>query len=425
MTKEHRRTGLDAAVIVDFDHHCDEFNLNELAVNAELRRRCPVAWNLNYGGFWFVAGYDAVAHIARDGDTFAHKYEPNAADGVDYQGEMGVPRPEGQPALGIGEVDGPYHQALRRALAPVFSPGAVDRMRPFMEQSAHWFLDQRIADGRMDLVLDYASPVPAILTMKLMGLPYDNWELYARVFHSVMAVPQDSPEYAAAVADVPAMMDGLLAFACQRRAEPRDDLTSLLVRLEVDGNRLDDTQVLGVLWNLIGGGVDTTTSQTALSLLHLGTHPDLRRQLADHPELYRTATDEFLRYFSVNQQLSRTVTRDVVVGGQQLRRNDRVIISWLGANHDEREFDRPDDIVLDRSPNRHVAFGLGPHRCIGSHLARAMFEVMVKAVLDRIPDYRVEVDGVAHYLGNPSMTGLGKLPVTFTPDRSRGTSRPW
>jgi cytochrome P450 len=390
MTKDSGRADVDGEVTVDFDHHCDEFNLNELAVNAELRRRCPVAWNQNYGGFWFVTSYDAVANIARDDDTFAHKYEPNSADGVDYQGEMGVPRPEGLPALGIGEVDGLFHQALRRALAPVFSPGAVETMRPFMEQSAHWFLDQRIADRQMDLVLDYASPVPAIMTMKLMGLPYDNWQLYADVFHSVMAVPQDSAEYAKAIADVPAMMEDLLEFATARRAEPRDDLTSLLVTLEFDGKRLEDAEVLGILWNLIGGGVDTTTSQTALSLLHLGTHPDLRRQLGSHPELYRTATDEFLRYFSVNQQLSRTVTRDVVLGGQQLRRNDRVIISWLAANHDEHEFDRPDDIVLDR-----------------------------------IPDYRVDFDGVYQYLGNPAMTGLGKLPVTFSPGLSRGTARPW
>jgi cytochrome P450 len=277
----------------------------------------------------------------------------------------------------------------------------------------------------MDLVLDYASPVPAILTMKLMGLPYDDWQLYANLFHSVMAVPQDSDEYAKAIAAVPAMMENVLAFATTRRAEARDDLTSFLIQFEFDGKRLDDAQLLNILWNLIGGGVDTTTSQTALTLLHLGTHPEHRQQLIDHPELYRTATDEFLRYFSVNQQLSRTVTRDVVLGGQQLRRNDRVVISWLAANHDEQEFERPDEIILDRAPNRHVAFGLGPHRCIGSHLARLMSAVMVESVLDRIPDYQVDVSGVYEYLGNPSMTGLGKLPVTFTPGVARATSPPW
>lgn len=418
------RPNVNADAVVDFDHHSDEFNLNELAFNAELRQKCPVAWNENYGGFWFLTSYDAVSQTARDGDTFAHKYEPNAADGVDYQGEMGVPRPEGQPALGIGEVDGPYHQALRHALAPFFSPGAVQKMRPFMEQSAHWFLDQRIGDGQMDLVLDYASPVPAILTMKLMGLPYDTWQRYANLFHSVMAVPQDSPEYAEAIAEVPAMMQGVLEFAATRRAEAGDDLTSFLIQFEFDGKRLDDAQLLNILWNLIAGGVDTTTSQTALTLRHLGTNPELRQQLIDHPELHRTATDEFLRYFSVNQQLSRTVTRDVVLGGQHFRRNDRVVISWLGANHDEQEFERPDEIVLDRAPNRHVAFGLGPHRCIGSHLARLMSGVMVKAALERIPDYQIDLGGVHEYLGNPSMTGLGTLPVTFTPGVSRGISPP-
>jgi cytochrome P450 len=412
-------------LVVDFDHHSDAFNANQQTVNAELRQRCPVAWNENYDGFWYLSSYAAVSQSARDGDTFAHKYEPNADDGVDYQGEMGIPRPEGQPALGIGEVDGPYHLALRHALAPFLSPGAVDKLRPFMEQSAHWFLDQKVKNGEMDLVLDYASPVPAILTMKLMGLPYDNWHLYATLFHSVMAVPQDSDEYTNAIAKVPAMMEEVLEFAAARRAEARHDLTSFLIQFEFDGKRLDDEQLLNILWNLIAGGVDTTTSQTALTLRHLGTHSELRQQLIDHPELHRTATDEFLRYFSVNRSLSRTVSRDVELGGQCLRKNDKVVISWLAANHDEQEFERPDEVVLDRAPNRHVAFGLGPHRCIGSHLARVMSEVMVKAVLDRIPDYEVNHSGVHQYLGNPSMTGLGTLPVTFSPADSRDTPRPW
>src|SRR6202022_4481623 len=126
------RPDVSADAIVGFDHHSEDFNLNEREVNADLRRRCPVAWNENYGGFWYVTSYDAVAQAARDGEVFAHKYEPNARDGVNYQGEMGVPRPEDKPPLGIGEVDGPYHLALRRALTPFFSSGAVGKMRPFM-----------------------------------------------------------------------------------------------------------------------------------------------------------------------------------------------------------------------------------------------------------------------------------------------------
>jgi len=417
------RPDVSADAIVGFDHHSAEFTRTEKELNADLRSRCPVAWNEKYGGFWYVSSYDAVEQIARDSDTFAHKYEPNATDGVNYQGEMGVPRPEGQPPLGIGEVDGPYHLALRKALTPFFSSGAVEKMRPFMEQSVHWFLDQKIAEGRMDLVLDYASPVPAILTMRLMGLPYDNWRLYADLFHGVMDAG-DAEQYNEVIAEVPAMIDGLLRFAATRRADPADDLTSFLVQFEFDGKRLDDNQLIDILWNLIGGGVDTTTSLTALSLLHLGTHPELRRQLIERPDLYRTTADEYLRYCSVNKTLSRTVSRDTVLGGQQLRRNDQVLISWLAANHDERAFDRADEVVLDRAPNRHLAFGLGPHRCIGAPLARVMFAVMVKAVLDRIPDYVVDLDGVHHYSGNPSMTGLGRLPVTFTPGASLGTPQP-
>jgi cytochrome P450 len=417
------RPDVSADAIVEFDHHSEQFNLNELTLNTELRSRCPVAWNEKYGGFWYVSSYDAVEQVARDGEVFAHKYEPNAVDGVNYQGEMGVPRPQGQPPLGIGEVDGPYHLAVRRALTPFFSSGAIEKMRPFMEQSVHWFLDQRIADGEMDLVLDYASPVPAILTMRLMGLPYDNWRLYANLFHSVMDAA-DADAYNKAIAEVPAMIDGLLKFAATRRAEPADDLTSFLVQFEFEGKHLDDNQLIDIFWNLIGGGVDTTTSLTALSLLHLGTHPDLRQQLIDRPDLYRTAADEFLRYFSVNKTLSRTVSCDTVLAGQQLRRNDQVLVSWLAANHDEREFDHPEEVMLDRAPNRHVAFGLGPHRCIGAPLARVMFKVMVKAVLDRMPDYIVDLDGVHHYSGNPSMTGLGQLPVTFTPGQPHGKPHP-
>ncbi|MBV8929900.1 MAG: cytochrome P450, partial [Mycobacteriaceae bacterium] len=155
------RPEISADAIVDLDHHADEFNLDQVAASAELRRKCPIAWNRRYGGFWFVTGYEAVSECARDSDTFAHKYEPNAPDGVDYYGELGIPRPQGQRALGLGEIDGPFHQALRRDLAPFFSPRAVANMLPLMEQSVDWFIDQQITNGRMDLVLDLAGPVPA------------------------------------------------------------------------------------------------------------------------------------------------------------------------------------------------------------------------------------------------------------------------
>lgn len=412
-------------VLVDVDHHTDEFNLNEREEWAALRNRCPVAFNTRYGGFWMVSNYEGVAAIARDDDTFSHRYERHAANGIDYYGEVGIPRPEELPRLGIGEVDGTYHLALRRALNPFLSPQAVDTLRPFMEQSVTWFLDRKIADGEMDLVLAYTSPVPAILTMKMMGLPYDDWHLYADLFHDTMRFPMGSEGYLRAVAPTMDLLEGLRQFTRERRVDPHDDLTSFLVQLEIDGTPLTEEQILDILWNLIGGGVDTTTSLTSWTLYHLAAHPHLRDQLIAEPELLPRAADEFLRYYSVNQTLSRTVTREVELCGQQLQTNDRVLISWLSANHDDAVFERPDEVILDRRENRHLAFGLGPHRCIGSHLARTMFEVMIGEVLRRIPDYQVDVDDVHEYTGNPSMTGLADLWATFTPGPVVGVERPY
>jgi cytochrome P450 len=416
--------GLPSECVIDLDHHTTDFNLNEVAVTSELRRKCPVAWNQQYGGFWFVTGYSAVEQIARDARTFAHRYERHAADGIDYYGEGGIPRDEGLPALGIGEVDGPYHFALRRALNPFFTPQAVASLRPFMEGCVDWFIDQKIRSGEMDLVLDYASPIPAIMTMKMLGLPYGDWALWAELFHTAVAYPVGHEAQVRATEALPQMLGALVEFAEQRRAHPTEDLTSFLVQLEIDGEPLKEQQIIDIFMNLIAGGVDTTGSLTAWSLYHMGARPALRDQLRDNPDLYATATDEFVRYTTVNQMLSRTVTEDVEVGGQLMRKNDRVLISWLGANFDESEFSEPEEIVLNRSPNRHLAFGLGPHRCIGSHLARSMFEVMVRGVLDRIPDYEVDLD-VDQYLGNPTMTGIVKMPARFTPGEPVGATPPF
>jgi cytochrome P450 len=416
---------------VDFDHHSAEFHRDRHARWAAMRA-CPVAHNPRFGGFWVVSGYDEVATVARDAETYSSRHERSADDGIDYLGIAGIPRGAAIPTAGIAEVEGGVHAALRRVLNPFLVPAAIAQLAPRMEATADWFLDRHIESGRIDLVLDYANPVPAVFTMDLVGLPADNWHHYAELFHGTIAHVPRSPEYQAAVANVPAMLAELAAEVADRRAQPRDDLLTALVAMEVDiaggaggtgaaggtGNTarpLTDDELVSVLWNLIGGGLDTTTSLTSLALHHLDAHPDQRRRLIDEPDLLGPATEEFLRYFSVNETLTRTITCDAELGGQRLQRGEHLMLSWLSANRDARFFDRPDEVVLDRAVNPHLAFGVGPHRCIGLHMARTMFQVLLSRVLARLSDYAVDREATLFYAGNPELNGVVRMPATFTP----------
>lgn len=406
--------------VVDLDHHSHTYLDQRLSTWRELRR-CPVAYSEAHGGFWVVSGYEAVAQVSRDEETFTSVFRRGEPGAVDCIGIAGIPRPRGIPAAGIAEVDGRLHQALRRVMNPFMVPAAVAQLEPLMRSLTTWFIDRRIGSGAMDLVADLTGPVPAVITMKTIGLSLDAWETYSEVFHAMVAYRPGHEAWQTAMAKVPEMMAGLLEEAEDRRRRPRDDLLTALVELRLeDDSGLDDEQVGAVLWNLIGGGLDTTTSLTSLALMHLAGHEDQRRRLVSEPGLMALATEEFLRYFSVNETLSRTVTREVELGGQRLEAGDPLLLSWLSANHDESEFEEPDRVVLDRSPNRHLAFGVGPHRCVGMHVARTMFRVLLSEVLGRLPDYRIDPDAVQRYSGNPTLTGLVSLPATFTPGHKVG-----
>jgi cytochrome P450 len=411
--------------ISNFDHHSEEFFDHRHEEWAK-QRKCPVAYNPHYGGFWVVSGYDEVAAVSRDGSTYTSKYVENSPDGMEYLGIMGVPRMPGVPPALIAEVEGPTHASLRRLLNPFMLPSAVADYLPFVERCATWFLDQRIEEGQMDVVSEYTNPVPAVLTMKMVGLPCESWSYYGEVFHSMNAYGSGSEQATHARTLMDGMIAELLSVANERRRDPRDDILSKLVALEIeDGRKLRDDELIGVLWNLIGGGLDTTTSLTSLAMLHLDTRPELRRRLIDDPELLVPATEEFLRFTSVNETLTRTVTADVELAGQHLKRGDFLLLSWLSANFDEKVFDRPDDLILDRAPNPHLAFGVGPHRCIGMHVARAMFQVLMREVLKRIPDYQVDRDATRFYRGNPELAGVVTMPARFTPGPVVGVERPF
>ncbi len=412
-------------VEADFDHQSLEWLAERHSHNDELRAKCPVVWNSRYRGFWFVAGYDEERAVAQDSATFTPRFEESSPDGLRYIGIMGVPRREGLPPVGIAEAEGVRHAVLRRLLNPFMLPPAVAGLRPFMEAAATWFMDQRIEAGSMDVVLDFTNPVPAVLTMKMIGLPCESWGHYAEFFHATAAYGEDMLEYQTAVARVPEMVAELIEIAEQRRHDPKGDILSELVTVEIGGHRLSNDDVVAILWNLIGGGLDTTTSLTSLALHDLAGHPELRQRLIEDLDLLLPACEEYLRWTSVNETLTRTCTRDTELGGQLIKRGDFVMMSWLGANFDPAVFDRPHDVIIDRAPNPHLSFGVGTHRCIGLHLARSLFMVMMKEVLTRIPDYSVDGEATQFYQGNPELYGIVRMPVTFTPGAKVGGPRPF
>jgi cytochrome P450 len=410
-----RASSDERSPVIDVDHHAREFLADRHRNYAELRARCPVAWNTRYGGFWLVTDYESVAAVARDNDTFSHAFDLESDDGIAYHGIAGVPRPKGTPRQGVSEIEGRRHADLRRVLNPFFTPQRVSEVRPRAEELAARFLDEVVEAGEADLVNDYTVPVPAVLTLEMMGMASDNWRHYADFFHATSSNDRTDPAYQAAVSRWQDMMGELVAHAQHRRRHPADDLTTTLVSCELDGRRLTDAEVGDIMWNLVAGGLDTTTSLTSWALHHLGTRPEDRARILAERSLLHSAIEEFLRHYCPNETLTRTATRDVEIGGCPIRRGDVVMISWVAANHDPAVFDRPDDVLVDRAENQHLAFGLGRHRCIGSHLARMEAQVMLTEVLDRIPDYVVDEDRFRPSPGNVIMNTVVSMPVTFTP----------
>jgi cytochrome P450 len=398
----------------DLDLYDPDVHARRLDEWARLRAQCPVAYNPQHGGYWLVSRYEDIVTVARDRKTFSSRYTDEPVDGVEYIGILGIPPPPRVLGIGVHEVPGDLHVPLRRAMNPYFSPSVAESLRPTIERYVDWFLDEHIESGRIDAVRELAGPVSALLTMELVGLPLSQWRYYVEVFQNSRTYSVDSPE-AAALADV---MSGMAATLIEqlesRRTTPQKDLLTAFVQFrKPDGEALTDFELLGQVWFVITGGLDTTTSVIINSLDHLARHPEQRRTLIENPELMPKATEEFLRVFPVNESLTRTVTRDVELAGQQLHRGDHLLVSWLSANRDASVFEDPDRVILDRWPNPHLAFGTGPHRCIGMHVARVVFQVVVSEVLRRIPDYTVESITMAPPL--PVLNSATSVVLRFPP----------
>ncbi|HET6811669.1 MAG TPA: cytochrome P450 [Acidimicrobiales bacterium] len=402
-------------VVVDFDQHSPEYKSGFPGLGHDLREQGPIVWSDHHGGYWVVVGREALGEIAKHPELFSNDRDRDKG----YKG-VAIPAPDGDGRGGFLEMDPPEHMDYRRVLNPLLSPAAVERWGPLVTEVADACIDAVAETGAVDFVDDLANVVPAVLTMGLLGMPLADWEVYCEPAHAMVYTPPNSPEFVRTFRLILRMVESITASIATAREAPRPGIIKALLAARDAGAPLDEEGIEGTILLVIGGGFDTTTALTAHALEWLDQDRGERRRLREEPELLDTATEELVRFFTPAQGGGRTVTRDCEVAGHRFRKGERVWMAYGLSNHDPEVFERPDEIVPDRFPNRHAGFGLGIHRCIGSNLARLTFKTMLGAVLRRMPDYEIDTAGIVRYDDIGTINGYRHLPARFTPVRKEG-----
>lgn len=379
----------------DFDHRVPSAQKEPWEMLHELRDACPVAHNERYGEAWILSRYEDVFAAARDHETFS------SADGVAF------PQHPFPPSIPI-EIDPPQHHEFRAALLDRFSPPVVKRSLPFFQDIIGGAIDEVIESGRCEAIEDILHPMVGGVTQDLLGFPREDmgkltfWAAKAlEGGDDSMMIVGEVIEYCAEIYE-------------DRRANPVDDIPSMLVQMSVDGREINEDEFLRTMLALFIAGLDTTVSAGAYMLEWLAEHPERRDELAADPDVRPSAIEEFLRFFSPIPSLRRLTTHDTEIEGCPVSSDTNVLLFWMSANHDPAEFDSPDEVDFSRHPNRHVAFGAGIHRCLGAHVARQELSVLLDQVLERMPDLSIDPDKpVERYEG--TTRGIRHLDLLFTP----------
>jgi len=409
------------APIVDFDLLEPQGMVESNARWAQLRSKCPVAWTDDNGGAWIAASYDTVSEAFRNWKVFRSGRDvrtiPGPGGSANYQGPNAIPT-ELTAIMVPQELDPPLWDPYRRVFAPLLSPRAAAAFQP---RITHWvtkLLDDVIESGRYDLI-DFTWSVPGAVVLEWLGVPENERHRMNEAFHNMAGFVPDSPAGQQYKHELDRAFERLRELVAERREEPRDDILSELANVKIDGELAPFDYAAGMATLLVGGGVGTTTRVSAAAFVHMHYHPEVRARLIAEPELIDGAIEEFLRVYPPEREQGRTVVEDIELGGCLLRKNDRIILSEVSASYDEAAFPDADTFIIDRFPNRHLAFGVGLHRCPGSHLARRMFKEMLTQVLERIPDYVIDEDGLEEFRNWGHQGGWGKIPITFTPGARR------
>ncbi|MHB1519400.1 MAG: cytochrome P450 [Acidimicrobiales bacterium] len=358
--------------------------------------------DVGMGPIVFIAGYEEVSHALRHPELFS-----SAEDAID----LGTSR-----RLIPLQVDPPGHARYRRLLDPLFSPKATEAMEPEMRKLARRLLDGFADEDGCDFHAEFSVPFPCIIFLRLFGLPLEHLDQFLAWKDAIIRPAVDDPfdmESARLVRDeggaaIDSYFESLIE---ERRRAPGDDLLSRFLTAEVEGERLNHDEILGMCYLFLLGGLDTVTASLDCMVARLATHPVERRRLVEDPSLVAPAVEELLRFETPVTVVPRVVTRATAVGDIELAPGTRVMLVLGAANTDERVFFAADRVDFDREANRHFAFGGGPHRCLGSHLARRELGVAVEELHGRIPEYAVAAGVDLAY--TPGIRQIDRLPLVF------------
>lgn len=366
-----------------------------------------VMWMDYEKGMWLVGGHPELTEMLGDDETFSSAHDlPNGR--TPFKGVMTPPTPVRAVPI---ELDPPEYFDFRRALAPKFNSVSVQALAPQFQEFTNWCLDQVIESGESDLFNDLIKLVPAMVTLHLLGLPVEDAALAADAVH------QTGPDRFHLNPTWIHLYQRIRSAVDARHKEPADDLISYMQQVEVNGRRFTDLHIFEMCFTLIIGGMSTTAKLLLGAFSYYGVNREERARALKDPELISQAVEEFLRYYSPVSFLTRTATRDVCIAGKDIKKGDRVGFGFAAANRDPQVFEDPNSICIGRTPNRHLAFGHGMHFCMGSNLGRNEAALVIKTVLERIPEYDLVLDSVngdeSRRKGRWGKRLQSGLPITF------------
>ncbi len=374
-TRNEIITGPVADWAIDFSHLEPEWSADPYPIQDDLRQRCPIARTERFGGGWLPTRYEDVAEIAYDTERFSSR----SIIMSNFRPPRELAPVGGSPPISS---DPPFHHDARKLLLPAFTKTAVTQQEPATRALCHSLIDAFEGQDVADAARDYAQHIPMRVIAGMLGFPPEDGPRFRVFVENTLEGINLPPDER--IARMTKLFDYLIEQIRDHVENPREDLTSYLINAELHGYKLDPSHVAGTMALLLIAGIDTTWSAIGASLWHLAKNPQDRERLIAERGLLPAAVEEFLRAYAP-VTMARLVKQDMHWHDVTMKADDWILLSFPAANRDPAQFDRAGEVVIDREVNRHAAFGLGIHRCVGSHLARMELRVALEVWLERIP----------------------------------------